>query len=64
MHGGVRPDVIVINLKEARRHKELGHGSLYIKIQGKMTESMFANYNRWVFEHSKSECDEILCTKW
>ena len=30
-------DVIVINLKEAGRHEELGHGSLYIKIQMKMT---------------------------
>ena len=46
MHGGFRPDVIVINLKEARRHDELGHGSLYIKIQRKMTESMLTNYNR------------------
>lgn len=60
MHRGVRPDVIVINLKKARRHEELAHGSLYIKIQRKMTESMLANYNRWVFEHSKSECDETL----
>ena len=30
-------DVIVINLKEAGRHEELGHGSLYIKTQMKMT---------------------------
>ena len=52
--------MIVINLKEAGRHKELGHGSLYIKIQKKMTELMLANYSRWVFEHKISECAETL----
>ena len=53
-------DVIVINLKEAVRHEELGHGSLYIKIQKKMTELMLSNYNRWLFEHKKPECREKL----
>ena len=53
-------DVIVINLKEAGRHEELGHGSLYIKIQKKMTELMLSNYNRWLFEHKKPECREKL----
>ena len=38
-------EVIVINLKEAGRHEELGQGSLYIKIQKKMTELMLANFN-------------------
>ena len=52
--------MIVINLKEAGRHEELGHGSLYIKIQKKMTELMLANYNRWVFEHKKPEFHETL----
>ena len=28
-------DVIVINLKEARRKEELGNGSLYMKVQKK-----------------------------
>ena len=31
--------MIVINFKEARRHEELGHGSLYSKIQEKMASS-------------------------
>lgn len=39
-------DVIVINLKEAGRHEELGHGSYDIKIQKKMTELMLANYEK------------------
>ena len=53
-------DVIIITLKEAGRHKELGHGSLYIKIPKKMTMLMLANYNRWVSENKKSECVETL----
>ena len=53
-------NVIAINLRESRRHEEHGHGSLYIKIQKKMTELMLANYNRWVFEHKKSEGVEKL----
>ena len=52
--------VIVINLKEAGRQEELGHGTMYLKIQKKMTESMLANYNRWVFERKKPECVETL----
>ena len=54
-------DVIVINLKEAGRKEELGNGSLYMKVQKKMTTStMLANYNRWVFEQKKVECVETL----
>ena len=30
-------DIEVINLKEGGRHKELGNGSLYDKLQRKMT---------------------------
>ena len=42
------------------RHEKLGHGLLYIKIQNKITESMFASYNRWVFEHKKPDSVETL----
>ena len=45
------------------RHETLGHGLLYIKIQNKITESMFASYNRWVFEHKKPDSVETL-RKW
>ena len=48
-------DVIVINLKEAGRKEELGNGSLYMKVQKKMTSTMLANYNRWVFEQKNVE---------
>ena len=53
-------DVIVINLKDAGRKEELGNGSLYMKVQKKMTSTMLANYNRWVFEQKKVECVETL----
>lgn len=39
-------DVIDIDMKEAGRREELGNGSLYIKVQKKMTGPMLANYNR------------------
>ena len=54
-------DVIVINLKEAGRKEELGNGSLYMKVQKKMTSAMLANYNRWMFEHTNVEYIETLC---
>ena len=38
--------MIVINLQEAGRHEELGHGSYDMKIQEKMTELMLANYKK------------------
>lgn len=50
----------MINLKEAGRGEELENVSLYIKVQKKLTETMLANYNPWVFEHSKPECVETL----
>ena len=53
-------DVAIINFKEAGRTEELGHGSLYIKLQQKMTESMVAQFHRWVHEHQKQEGVEAL----
>lgn len=48
-------DIAIINLKEAGQHHELGDGSLYTKLQRKLTESMLARYHRWIFENSLSE---------
>ena len=47
-------DIAVINLKEAGRSAELGDGSLYLKLQKKMTESMLTRYHRWVYEKIES----------
>ncbi len=48
-------DVAVINLQEAGRHEELGNGSLYLKLQKKLTEQMISQYYRWMFEKKKDE---------
>ena len=53
-------DIAVINLKEAGRSAELGDGSLYLKLQKKMTEPMLARYHRWVYENSQIESVETL----
>ena len=37
-------DVAVVNLKEAGRFEELANGSLYLKLQRKVPESMLARY--------------------
>ena len=50
----------IINLKEAGRSAELGDGSLYLKLQKKMTEPMLTRYHRWVYENFKIESMETL----
>ena len=52
--------IAVINLKETGRSAELGDGSLYLKLQKKMTESMLTRYHRWVYENFKIESMETL----
>jgi len=39
-------DVIVVNLKEAGRHHELGKGTLYISLRKKLNETMLTQYHR------------------
>lgn len=53
-------DIAVVNLKEAGRFQELMNGSLYNKLQRKMTESMLSRYHRWIFESGKIESVEFL----
>ena len=36
----------LLDVREAGRKEELGNGSLYIKVQKKITSTMLANYNR------------------
>ena len=48
-------DIAIINLKEAGHTHELGDGSLYNKLQRKLSESMLARYHRWVFETNETE---------
>lgn len=53
-------DIAVVNLKEAGRLDELKNGSLYNKLQRKMTEYMLSRYHRCVFEKEKIESVESL----
>ncbi|KAK6196323.1 hypothetical protein SNE40_001569 [Patella caerulea] len=53
-------NVVVITLKEADRTEELGNGSLYAKLQKKMTEKLLAQYQRCLFERGKEESVEAL----
>jgi hypothetical protein len=53
-------DIVVINMKETGRIEELGDGSLYIKIQKKLTENMLTDYRRWIHERNKVENVEVL----
>ena len=48
-------DIAIINLREAGQDHELRDGSLYNKLQRKLSESMLARYHRWMFEISITE---------
>ena len=53
-------DVAIINVRESRQYHELGTGSLYIKRQRKLRETMLASYHRWIFENNHLESVETL----
>ena len=53
-------DIVVVNLNNAGRLEELGDGSLYIKLQKKITESMLAQYHRWLLGKGKLESVETF----
>ena len=44
-----------MKLKDAGQNDELGNGSLYSKLQQKLSESMLARYHRWIFKNGKVE---------
>ena len=48
-------EIALINLQEAGQDHELGNGSLYTRLQRKLSESMLARYHRWVFENNVAE---------
>ena len=53
-------EVAVVNLKAAGRHAELEVGTLYSKLQQKLTEEMLTQYHRWVHEQKQIEGVEAL----
>ena len=55
-------DVLTVNLQDVGQHSELGGGALYINVQRKLSETLLAHYNRWVFENHHPETVETLRT--
>ena len=55
-------DIIIINLKEAGDHQDLGDGSLYIQLQKKLPQSPLARNHRWLFENNMTESVVALQT--
>ena len=55
-------ELAIINLTETGHHNELGNGFLYGKLQTKLTESMLADYHRWIFETKTPESVVALKT--
>ena len=52
--------IVIINLKETGHHNELGDGFLYSNLRTKLTESMLAKFQRWIFETQTPESVEAL----
>ena len=42
----------MINLNESNQDQELGYGTLYTILQRKLSQSMLANYHRWVYDNN------------
>lgn len=53
-------DVAVLNMKEANRDDDLKDGSLYLRLQRKMPETMLARFHRWIAENDETESVETL----
>ena len=53
-------DVAVVNLKDAGRSLELGNGIFYARLLTKLSKSMLAQYQRWLYEHRAPEQVESL----
>lgn len=47
--------VCVVNLQDADMNDELKNGSFYMKVQSKLPANILSQYNRWVFENTKTE---------
>ena len=53
-------DIAVVNLEQAGLHGELAQGTLYIKLQKKLSETMLTSYRRWIIDNNKDECMKSL----
>lgn len=48
-------DVAVVNISESDGLDDLKNGSLYLRLQKKLPDSMLTRYHRWVYENHESE---------
>ena len=55
-------DITIINLREAGEHQYLEDGYLYIQLQRKLSQSLLAKYQRWLFENNVPESVVALQT--
>ena len=53
-------DITIINLKENGNCRELGDGSLYLRLQKKFLQIMLTQYQRWTYEKRRQPSVETL----
>ena len=56
-------DIAVVNITESKGLDDLKNGSLYLRLQKKLPDSMLTRYHRWVFENQETESVMTL-RKW
>ena len=53
-------DIAVVNLEQAGLHGEIAQGTLYVKLQKKLSKTMLTSYRRWIIDNNKGECVKSL----
>ena len=56
-------DVAVVNISESDGLDDLKNGSLYLRLQKKLPDSMLTRYHRWIHENQESE-SVLTLRKW
>ena len=48
-------DVAVVNISQSEGLDDLKKGSLYLRLQRKLPDTMLTRYHRWVYENKETE---------
>ena len=56
-------DVAVVNISESDGLGDLKNGSLYLRLQKKLPDSMLTRYHMWIHENQESE-SVLTLRKW
>ena len=56
-------DVAVVNISQSEGLDDLKKGSLYLRLQRKLPDTMLTRYHRWVYENKETE-SVITLRKW